>query len=142
MIKPTVSIVTSHKVRHERGKEFHCRRDSLMRCCAEDEGLALRSRPAGGGFKPPHAALAEDRRGERCGKGARRGVRWGPGRRSLLRCRKRRDDIETGAVFRAPGGAWRVPADWPGGVRHEGDASLVCGFCVERGKACPDMAIR
>jgi len=33
--------------------------------------LALRSRPAGGGFKPPHAALAEDRRGERCGKGAR-----------------------------------------------------------------------
>ena len=40
-------------------------------CCAEDEGLALRSRPAVGGFKPPHAALAEDRRGERCGKGAR-----------------------------------------------------------------------
>ena len=33
--------------------------------------LALRSRPAGGGFKPPHAALAEDCRGERDGKGAR-----------------------------------------------------------------------
>src|SRR4029453_791687 len=30
---------------------------------------ALRSRPSGGGSKPPHAALAEDRRGERCGKG-------------------------------------------------------------------------
>lgn len=41
-----------------------------MRCCARDEGLALRSRPAGGGFKPPGAALAEDRRGERPGKGA------------------------------------------------------------------------
>jgi hypothetical protein len=27
--------------------------------------LALRSRPAEGGFKPPRAALAEDRRGER-----------------------------------------------------------------------------
>jgi hypothetical protein len=40
-----------------------------MRCCAGDEGMALRSRPAGGGFKPPHAALAEDCRGERCGKG-------------------------------------------------------------------------
>ena len=26
--------------------------------------------PAGGGFKPPCAALAEDRRGERYGKGA------------------------------------------------------------------------
>ena len=35
-----------------------------MRCCMRDEGfVAPRSRPAGGGFKPPHAALAEDRRG-------------------------------------------------------------------------------
>ena len=33
--------------------------------------LALRSHPAEGGFKPPPAALAEDRRGERGGKGAR-----------------------------------------------------------------------
>src|ERR1035437_4846859 len=31
------------------------------RCCAVDEGLALRSRPAGGGFKPPHAAPVERR---------------------------------------------------------------------------------
>src|SRR5690242_7900494 len=55
--------------------------------------LALRSRPAGGGFKPPHAALAEDRRGERCGKGAVGGVRWGIGKasasESLRTCRKR-----------------------------------------------------
>ena len=28
-----------------------------------------------------------------------------------------------------------MPADWPGGVRHEGDASLVCCGCMERGKA-------
>jgi hypothetical protein len=42
-----------------------------MRCCTGDEGLlALRSRPAGGGFKPPSAALAEDCCGERDGKGA------------------------------------------------------------------------
>ena len=42
------------------------RRSCSMRCCAEDEGfVALRRRPAGGGVKPPHAALAEDRRGER-----------------------------------------------------------------------------
>jgi len=33
--------------------------------------VALRRRPAGGGVKPPRAALAEDRRGERRGKGAR-----------------------------------------------------------------------
>ena len=38
----------------------------LKRCCMRDEGLsALRSRPSGGGFKPPSAALAEDRRSER-----------------------------------------------------------------------------
>src|SRR6266536_5618381 len=41
-----------------------------MQCSTRDGGMALRSRPAGGGFKPPHAALAEDRRGERCGNGA------------------------------------------------------------------------
>ena len=52
-----------------------------MRCCVEDEGLlALRSRPAGGGFKPPHAALAEDCRGERCGKGAARSRQVGAGK--------------------------------------------------------------
>jgi hypothetical protein len=42
------------------------RKPRSMRCCVEDEGLlALRRRPSGGGVKPPHAALAEDRRGER-----------------------------------------------------------------------------
>src|SRR6476661_10456340 len=47
-------------------RSLPCRKeDFLMRCCTRDGGLlALRSRPAGGGFKPPHAALAEDRRGE------------------------------------------------------------------------------
>src|SRR5260370_18325189 len=43
-----------------------------MRCCTGDEGLlALRSRPGGGGFNPPSAALAEDWCSERDGKGAR-----------------------------------------------------------------------
>jgi hypothetical protein len=41
----------------------------------------------------------------------------------------------------APGRAWRVPADWPGGVRHGGDASLICCFCMEREKARPDTAV-
>ncbi len=41
-------------------------------CCVEDEGfVALQRRPSGGDVKPPHAALAEDRRGERWGKGTR-----------------------------------------------------------------------
>lgn len=33
-----------------------------------------------------------------------------------------------------------MSADWSGGVRREGDVSLVCGFCVEREKACRDTA--
>ncbi len=28
-----------------------------------------------------------------------------------------------------------MPEYWPGGVRREGGASSVCGFCMERGKA-------
>jgi hypothetical protein len=35
-----------------------------------------------------------------------------------------------------------VTADWPGGVRHVGDVSPVCCSCTERGKACPDTAVR
>ena len=38
-----------------------------------------------------------------------------------------------------PGGR---TADWPGGVRHVGDVSPVCCSCTERGKACPDTAVR
>jgi hypothetical protein len=38
------------------------------------------------------------------------------------------------------GSARRVPADWPGGVRHVGDVSLVCCSRMERGKACPGTA--
>ncbi len=35
-----------------------------------------------------------------------------------------------------------MTADWPGGVRHVGDVSPVCCSCMERGKACPDTAVR
>ena len=37
-----------------------------------------------------------------------------------------------------PGRAWREPVYWLGGVRREGGASPVCGFCMERGKAGAD----
>src|SRR3954452_3865301 len=40
----------------------------------------------------------------------------------------------------SPGRAWREPAYWPGGVRREGGASLVCGFYMERGKVRVDAA--
>jgi hypothetical protein len=45
-----------------------------------------------------------------------------------------------GRLKGVPGGARRVPADWPGGVRHVGDVSLVCSSRMERGKACPGTA--
>ena len=31
-----------------------------------------------------------------------------------------------------------MPVYWPGGVRYVGGASLICGFCAERGKADAD----
>jgi len=39
-----------------------------------------------------------------------------------------------------PGRAWRVPVYRPGGARHGGDVSLICGSCAEREKARPDSA--
>jgi hypothetical protein len=61
--------------------------------------LALRSRPAGGGFKPPQAASVKSRGGERCGQGARivRQVRAKKANVSepLMTCRKRSNGIET-----------------------------------------------
>ena len=39
-----------------------------------------------------------------------------------------------------PGRAWRVPVYRPGGARHGGDVSLICGSCAEREKARPDTA--
>lgn len=33
-----------------------------------------------------------------------------------------------------------MPAYWPGGVRHVGDVSPVCGFRMEQEKAGPDTA--
>jgi len=59
----------------------------------EMKELALRSRPAGGGFKPPRAALAEDRRGERSRKRhpmrCQVGIRKTSASESLLTCRNK-----------------------------------------------------
>jgi len=63
--------------------------------------------PCGGGFKPPTAALAEDRCGERVGKGA---LDVSGGDQEDDGCRRvetYKDDIETGVSFRSreePGG--------------------------------------
>jgi hypothetical protein len=114
--------------------------------------LALRSRPVGGGFKPPRAALAEDRCGERRGKGVPGGCQVGIGKtvrksRSLLAGVAGDVSLEgkltskPGRLWSASGRAQRVPADWLGGVRHEGDVSPICCSRMEREKACPGTAL-
>ena len=74
--------------------------------------------------------------------GTRKTVRSPSLEGSPLTCRYgETGDIKTGTDSSGPGGVWRVPADWPDGVRHEGDVSLVCCFCTERGKARLDTAV-
>ena len=51
-----------------------------LRCCAEDEGQALRIPLAGEDSKPPEAAAFKRRGGERSGKVALKGGRWVLGR--------------------------------------------------------------
>ena len=133
-------------------KEDLCRRSSQRRCCARDGGLlALQRRPSGAGAKPPDAALAEDCRGERSGKGRARPGQVGtrktfqkaPGsrlfwvgcallrRRNGLRWHRNRGSLNCSRD--EPGGC---PCSWPGGVRRRGGVSLVCGSRAEREKAC------
>jgi hypothetical protein len=128
-----------------------CRRHLHRRCCAGDGGLlALRRRPSGEGVKPPDAALAEDRRGERSGEGAVERVRWGPGRRSRKRpvrgfsgwvcaveasLEKLRWHQKRGVWLFSRDELGGCPDDWPGGARREGGVSLVCGSGTEREKA-------
>ena len=104
--------------------------------------MALRRRPAGAGVKPPCAALAEDRRGERqgkrCGSTASGGdqedvpeapERGDTGRASLSKRRYNNSDTEIGDLCPFPGmslaGARLRPGAWPGGVRRRGGVSLV-----------------
>jgi hypothetical protein len=39
------------------------------------------------------------------------------------------------------GRVWRVPVYWPGGVRREDGASLICGYYTKRGKARADAVL-
>jgi hypothetical protein len=57
-----------------------------------------------------------------------------------MKCRDLGNDIETGVSMRSRDESGGCPIYWPGGVRHAGGVSLVCGFYVERGKACADTA--
>jgi len=92
---------------------------------------------SGGGFKPPHAALAEDRRGERCGKGAHDVSGGDQEDDCRLRCRysmkwhRNRDSCAVPGMSLA--GA-RSAGQVVSGI-HD-DVSLICCSRTEQGKAC------
>ena len=110
-------------------------------CSTGDGGLlAPRDRPMGDGLKPPRAALAEDRRGERRGKGVLEASGGDQGDDCRSKCRELKDGIRTGLGSRTRDRVWRVPMYWPGGVRHRGGVNVVCGFRRERGKAGVDTS--
>src|SRR5664280_1137210 len=72
-----------------------------LRCCTRDGGwLALRSLPAGGGFKAPCAAAVTAVRGERHGKGALSACQLGTGKMVGNICRGR---VERCKVTSEPG---------------------------------------
>ena len=114
-----------------------------------DEGcMALRSRPAEGGFKPPATALAEDRCGERRRKSrdlipagvSRRDERWpqcGLCRPKRRKCVRRHQNQGLGCVL---GSVWGISAYCPDGVRRTGSMNPASGSRTEHVKARPDTA--
>ena len=133
-------------------KEESCRRPYIGVAVQEMETCWLSSvGPQGQALNDPDAALAEDRRGERSGKGAvviasggdQEDVpealgRGDPVGRALLRRRNSETASKPGVLASPSGSAWRIPVCWPGGARRRGGVSLVCGSCTEREKASVD----
>ena len=103
-------------------------RRPLWSGAAQEMGVGPRSRPAGGGCKPPQAASVKSRGGERCGNGApgARQVRVAKasGSEPLMTCRNSLDDIETGVE--------KLLRDEPGGSLPTGQA--VSGMKVARAR--------
>ena len=81
-------------------------------------------------------SVAETARCQRVRCGSRRRAKAIP----PLKCRKRIDDVLNRGRVVAPGRAWREPADWPGGVRHEGGASVVWALVRNSGTCRLDGA--
>jgi len=115
-----------------------------------DEGcMALRSRPAEGGFKPPATALAEDRCGERRRKSrdlipagvSRRDERWP--RRGLCRPKRRKcvRRHQNQGFCGVLGSVWGISAYCPDGVRRTGSMNPVSGSRTEHVNACCETAV-
>jgi len=99
-----------------------------------DGGVALQSRPAEEGSKPPRGALAEDRGLERRGKGTTGLCQVWTGKMSdgsgsmgplSLTCRNPLSWHRNRGCSSAPGLVWEISAYCPGGARHIGSMSPV-----------------
>ena len=66
------------------------------------------------------------------------GDQEGERKRTTVEASKHLDDIKTGESKSSREKSGGYPVYWPGGVRREGGASLVCCSCTERGKAGAD----
>ena len=104
--------------------------------------MAPQSRPAGGGSKPPQAAVIKSHGGERYGKGRARPcqVRTRETNKSepLMTCRKQKGDVKTGGIH-CPGTssagtcllaerhpAWRRREPGSGSLAQRGNLSFRC----------------
>jgi hypothetical protein len=109
--------------------------------------LALRSRPAEGGSKPPTTALVSDRCGERRGKSrdlipagaSRRDERWSkrPLPPEASKCVRRHRNQGLQDVL---GQVWGISAYCPGGVRRTGSMNPASGSRTEHVNACRETA--
>jgi hypothetical protein len=80
-------------------------------------------------------SVAETARCQRVRCGSRRRAKAIP----PMKCRKRIGDIQNRGRVVAPGGAWREPADWPGGCpARDGGASVVWALVRNAGTCRPD----
>src|SRR3954464_6263283 len=91
------------------------------------------------------AALAEDRCGERSRKrrceSRQAGIRKASASEPFEEASKNKRWHQNRGVCITLGRVWRVPVYWPGGVRREDGASLICGYYTKRGKACADTVL-
>jgi hypothetical protein len=98
---------------------------------------ASRSRPAGAGSKPPHAAAHKRRGRERWGKGGARrrqvSVEKMSASEPLMTHRNGFRRCRNGRRVITPGGVWTTPAYGPRGSRCIGGMSSFTGFGTERG---------
>jgi hypothetical protein len=69
------------------------------------------------------------------------GDQKGERKRSVDEASKNRRWHQNRGMCKTSRRVWRVPVYWPGGVRREDGASLICGYYTKRGKACADTVL-